>query len=243
MLFALIAAIVVALGDSITYGYGLPKPETQGYAAIYAHRLHATLVNLAVPGTQCDDVVNNQIPKVPRGARVVVLNCGANDIGGFALTPEGKPDGTMRTAPANDAELALAERTYARAVVLLRAKAPHATIYLINLRHWQRMTGLEAPQFARDVDTWNVMLRATGLAVIDISRDPRMYDAKYILPDLLHPNIEGNSAIASDFPTTWTQSASPLHSMRRSKPRSSPTAKRVQSRAKNPPSIGRRPKR
>ncbi len=215
MLSALTAAIVVALGDSITYGYGLPKPATQSYAAIYAHRTRATLVNLAVPGTQCDDVVNSQIPKVPRGASIVILNCGANDIGGFGLTPEGKPDGTMRTAPANNAELALAKRTCLHAIASIRAKAPNARIYLVDLRHWQRMTGPEAPQFAKDVDAWNAMLRATGLRVVDISSDRRMYDVRYILPDLLHPNVEGNEAIASDFPDTWTTpNASQAHSTR-----------------------------
>lgn len=199
MLVAAIASVVIALGDSIAYGYGLSDPATQSYAAIYAHRVHARLVNLAVPGAQCDDVVNNEIPKIPWGARFVILNCGANDIGGFGFSTDGKPDGTKRTAPANDAELALAERACVRALALIREREPRATIYLVNLRHWQRMTGAEDAQFSRDVDAWNAMLDATGLRVVDISGDPRMYERRYILPDLLHPNVDGNALIANAF--------------------------------------------
>ena len=61
------------------------------------------------------------------------------------------------------------------------------------------MTGVEAPQFAKDVNAWNAMLAATGLHVIDVSSDPRMYRADEFQADLLHPNAEGNAAIASDF--------------------------------------------
>ncbi len=191
--------LVVALGDSITFGYGLSSPTTQSYAARYTERIGGRLVNLAVPGSQCDAIANNQLREMPRGASIVILNCGSNDIGGFSFTPEGKPDGTKHTAPANDAELAEAEHAFARALASIRTNAPHAKIYLVNLRHWQRMSGPESPQFAKDVNAWNAMLTRTGLRVVDISSDPRMYLAAYILPDLLHPNVEGNAAIASDF--------------------------------------------
>src|SRR5271165_4517044 len=97
--------LVVALGASVASGYGLPSPSTQNYAARYTQRLHGRLVNLAVPGSQCDDVANNEIPQMPRGASIVILDCGANDIGGFGFTPEYKPDGTKWTPAANDAEL------------------------------------------------------------------------------------------------------------------------------------------
>jgi lysophospholipase L1-like esterase len=203
--------LIIALGDSITYGYGLPSPATQNYAARYVERIHGKLVNLAVPGVECDDVANNEIPRMPRGASVVILNCGVNDIGGFALTPENRPDGTKHTAPANDAELAAAKREFAHALALIRAREPGATIVLVNVRHWQRMSGGESPQFARDVNAWNTMLARTGLRVVDISSDARMYEPAFFQADILHPNVEGNAAIASDFPKLWTQNASPPH--------------------------------
>jgi lysophospholipase L1-like esterase len=203
--------LIVALGDSLTSGYGLPSPATQNYAALYARHVHGRLVNLAVPGSQCDDVANNEVPKMPPKASIVILNCGSNDIGGFGFTSEQKPDGTKRTAPANEAELAVSERAFARALVRIRANEPHAAIYLVNLRHWQRMTGSESRQFAKDVDAWNAMLSATRLQVIDIASDPRMYQPAYVLPDILHLSAEGNGAIASEFPRVWMQNASPPH--------------------------------
>jgi len=201
MFFVLAVAmpLVIALGDSMTCGYGLASPLTQSYAARYTRRIHGRLANLAVPGYQCEDVLDNEIPKMPRGASVVILNCGTNDIGGFSFTPEGKPDGSKRTAPANDAELAAAQQAFAKALALIRREEPAATIDLVNLRHWQRMTGPETPQFAKDVTVWNAMLAATNLHVIDLSVDPRMYRTRYLQADLLHANAEGNAAIASDF--------------------------------------------
>lgn len=226
MMALAVLTFVVALGDSLARGYGLPSPATQSYAAIFVRQVGGTLVNLATAGAQCEDVVDNEIPKMPRGASIVILHCGANDIGGFGFTAEGKPDGTKRTASANDAELVSAEHDFARAIALIRAKEPGATIYLVNLRHWQRMTGAESPQFAKDVDAWNAMLRKTGLPIVDIGEDPRMYESRYILPDLLHPNIEGNEAIASDILDVWTTpNASQAPSMRPSRRRSFRTAK------------------
>ncbi len=191
--------LVIALGDSITSGYGLASPATQSYAELYTRRIHGRLRNLAVPGYQCEDVLDNELPQMPRGAAVVILNCGANDIGGFSYTQQEKPDGSKRTAPANDAELAASEKAFEATLARIRQAEPAATIYLVNLRHWQRMTGAEAPQFARDVNAWNAMLMTTGLRVVDVSGDPRMYRARYLQADLLHPNAAGNAAIAGDF--------------------------------------------
>jgi lysophospholipase L1-like esterase len=233
--------LIVALGDSLTSGYGLPQPSTQSYAALYAQRMHGRLVNLAVPGSQCDDVANNEVPKMRPGAFVVILNCGANDVGGFGFTPEGKPDGTKRTAAANDAEVAAAEQSFARALASIRAREPKATIVLVNLRHWQRMTGSESRQFEKDVDAWNAMLSATHLHVIDIASDPRMYRRPYVLPDILHLSAEGNAAIASEFPI-WMQNDSRQPLTQPSKPHSFPIAKRVRLRAKSRPSTGPQPK-
>jgi lysophospholipase L1-like esterase len=199
MLAAPAPPLVVALGDSITYGYGLPSPSTQNYAALFARRIHARLVNLAVPGYQCEDVADNEIPRMPRGASIVILNCGTNDIGGFGFSGDGKPDGSKRTSAVNAIELAGAGKAFAHALALIHVRAPRAKIYLVSLRHWQRMTGAEAARFANDVNAWNAMLTATGLQIVDAGNDPRMYRSTYIQADFLHPNVAGNAAIASDF--------------------------------------------
>jgi lysophospholipase L1-like esterase len=192
--------LVVGLGDSITYGYGLRSPSTQNYAALYAGRIHGRLFNFAVPGEQCDGVLDRQVPQIPSDATIVIVNCGTNDIGGFGATPEGKPDGSRRTAPANAAELTAAIHDFTRMLGAIRKRAPHAKIYLVNLRHWQRASGNESEAFSRDVDTWNAMLAATGLPVIDISTDARLNTPAYVQTDLLHPNAAGNAEMARLFP-------------------------------------------
>jgi len=190
--------LVVSIGDSIAYGFGAPAPATQSYAARYARAVGARLLNLAVPGVSCADVAAVQVPKVPRDARLIIVNCGTNDVGGFGLLSSGLPNGRARVAPANDAQMVVAERGFTRMIAVLRRAAPRARIAVVNLRHWERMTGPEAPQFARDVDAWNAMLAATGLRVVDISADRRLYRSRYIERDLLHPNADGYLAIADD---------------------------------------------
>ena len=87
--------IVIALGDSITYGFGLSSPATQNYAKLYARRISGTLVDLAVPGYTCADVFHAEVPKMKPGASIVILNCGTNDVGGFGLSGS-LPDGSKR---------------------------------------------------------------------------------------------------------------------------------------------------
>jgi lysophospholipase L1-like esterase len=194
--------VVVSIGDSIAYGFGLPSPATQSYAARYARRIGARLLNLAVPGVTCADVAHDQVPKIPHGASIVIVNCGTNDIGGFGFMPSGLPDGTKRAPAATDARLAAVERGFAGMVAAVHRTAPRARIVLVNLRHWQRMTGTEAPQFRRDVRAWNAMLSATRLRGVDASNDPRLYRSAYVQPDLLHPNAAGHQAIANDLSRT-----------------------------------------
>jgi lysophospholipase L1-like esterase len=72
----------VALGDSITVGYGDPMPggTWRGWAAILADSIGADLHNLATSGAQTDDVAVRQLPRAldlrPDVAAVVV---GVND--------------------------------------------------------------------------------------------------------------------------------------------------------------------
>jgi lysophospholipase L1-like esterase len=187
------APLVVSLGDSIAYGYGLPSRTTQSYAALYAASIHGKFVNLGTPGIICQDVIDHQVPQMPARASIVILNCGTNDVGGFDFTPAK----ITRAPAATAAELADSQKSFARLVTKIRAKEPGATIYVVNLRHWQRIHGPEPAQFARDVDAWNAMLAATGLHVVDIDSDARMYDDANFLPDEIHPNASGSKIIAT----------------------------------------------
>jgi lysophospholipase L1-like esterase len=187
--------LVVALGDSITYGYGLASRTTQNYAALYAASVGGRVVDLGQPGFACADVLKDEVPHMPSGAAVVIVNCGINDVGGFDFTPAR----VTRFPAVSDTELASSEKSFAALLVRVRAKEPHATLYLVNLRHWQRIDGPEPHQFAKDVDAWNAMLTATHLHVVDICDDARMYDRANFRSDEIHPNVRGSEAIASDF--------------------------------------------
>jgi lysophospholipase L1-like esterase len=199
------APIVVSLGDSIAYGFGVPSRATQSYAALYAASIGGTLVNLGERGTICQDVIDHQVARLPSSAAIVILNCGTNDVGGFDFAP---PDNVTPAAAASPAELEASQKSFTRLVKLLRAKAPGATIYLVNLRHWQRIRGPEPTQVARNVDVWNAMLAATGLRVIDLAGDVRMYDPANFLSDEIHPNVAGNKIIAGKLEATPARPAS-----------------------------------
>lgn len=188
--------LVLALGDSITYGYGLKSPGSENYAALYAASIGGRLADLASPGYTCEDVLNQEVPHMPSGAAVVIINCGTNDVGGFDFTPPAK----VTQAPASSKlELAKAEKAFSQILARVRKKEPAATIYLVNLRHWQRISATETPQVTQRINAWNAMLVATHERIIDVSSDPRMYDRKYFQRDELHPNAAGHEIIMSLF--------------------------------------------
>jgi lysophospholipase L1-like esterase len=190
--------VVVALGDSITYGWDLPDRQAQVYVAKYARHIGGKLVNLATPGVACSDIAHDQVPKMPPHASIVILNCGTNDIGGFKL-PGGLPNGHERTAPATQTELRAGWKSYQSILSTIHRQEPQARVILLTVRDWQRMTGPPDPRFSADVNAWNTMIRSsTHASVVDIEKDSRMYQPKYIQEDLIHPNAAGNEAIAED---------------------------------------------
>lgn len=189
--------LLIALGDSITYGWALPDPATQNYAVLYARRIGDKLVNLAVPGYTCAQV-RERLPRMPPGASTVILNCGTNDIGGFGAKNGGLPNGHHRIAPATQRELFAAEKDFTDILSTVRKRETGARIVVLTVRHWQRMTGPEDDRFSKDVTTWNAMIKKSGAKVVDVAADPRMYQAGYVQEDLIHPNVAGNKAIAND---------------------------------------------
>jgi lysophospholipase L1-like esterase len=188
--------LVLALGDSITYGYGLQSPGSENYAALYAASIGGRIDDLASPGYTCEDVLKQEVPHMQSGAAVVIINCGTNDVGGFDFTPPAK---VTQAPAATESEFAAAERAFAQILAQVRKKEPAATIYLVNLRHWQRISATETPQVAQRIDEWNAMLLATHERVVDVSNDPRMYERRYLQHDGLHPNAAGHKIIMSLF--------------------------------------------
>lgn len=191
-------SLIVAFGDSITYGWRLPHSATQNYAAQYARLIGGKLVDLAVSGYTCADVARRKLRKMPPGATTVIVYCGTNDIGGFGPFAGSLPNGHYRVAPATRTQLLAAEKAFKNIISTIRQKEPNAQIVALTVRRWQRMTGPEDPRFARDVTAWNAMIRTQHVRVVDIAADPRMYQVAYIQEDLIHPNLAGSTAIADD---------------------------------------------
>ena len=73
----------VAIGDSITTGYGL-SPENPGFAEIIATQTGYTLKNYAKNGATSDDVLallkSGEIDEDIKSAKLITLTCGGNDM-------------------------------------------------------------------------------------------------------------------------------------------------------------------
>lgn len=73
----------IALGDSITTGYGL-SPENPGFAEIIATQTGYTLKNYAKNGATSDDVLallkSGEIDEDIKSAKLITLTCGGNDM-------------------------------------------------------------------------------------------------------------------------------------------------------------------
>lgn len=77
-------SVYVALGDSITTGYGLQNPNEEAFASIIATEKNYTLCNLAVSGSTSSDLFNlissGAADDSIKKAQVITITCGGNDI-------------------------------------------------------------------------------------------------------------------------------------------------------------------
>lgn len=71
-------AKVVALGDSLTFGYGADK--TQSYPAILAQKTGWNVINMGVNGDTTTDVLNRLDKVVALSPKLVLLGIGGNDV-------------------------------------------------------------------------------------------------------------------------------------------------------------------
>jgi acyl-CoA thioesterase-1 len=74
---------IVALGDSLTAGYGLPDKDgfvSQLQAALTANGLAATVQNAGVSGDTASDGLARLDWSVPQGTDAVIVELGANDM-------------------------------------------------------------------------------------------------------------------------------------------------------------------
>lgn len=77
------APVYVALGDSISTGYGLESPSTEGFASLVANGGYS-LTNLAVNGNTANGILaqlaTDEIKAVVSNAELITITCGGNDL-------------------------------------------------------------------------------------------------------------------------------------------------------------------
>lgn len=114
----------VALGDSISSGYGLEDPETQAFPALLAAEDEAELTNLAVAGTTSSGLLTmldeEAVVEAVRNADVITITIGGNDLMdalyAYLAEPTGRTTDEMRTLLSGEGG-ALSLLTLARLVV------------------------------------------------------------------------------------------------------------------------------
>ena len=192
------APIVAAVGDSITYGYGLASPRTQSYPYVVGRKLHALrVVDLGVPGTDAAYAIAREVPKIPQDATVVLIFEGTNE-----MWPVIDPRQRDAGSPAFDVHA----HTFERLIEAVRRRAPHAHVVLINQRNYgyngqQFFKGESLTAEARFSLAWDAVVNGYAAepssAVVDLRCDPQMYDAS-LFTDGIHPTAQGHARIASD---------------------------------------------
>jgi lysophospholipase L1-like esterase len=172
---AVSGGLYVAIGDSITFGYGLNAPGRDAFPYFVAQRLGLRVLDLGIPGVDARGALALQTPRVPRTATIVTIFVGTNDADRIRR-------GTFR-----DAEF---RTTYRNLIAAAHAAAPFAQIYLLT------------PETIM-ADRWGVtdFIRSQANAsarLIDLDRDRRLHLRANYQPDFIHPNVAGQRQIASD---------------------------------------------
>jgi len=167
--------LYVAIGDSITFGYGLGAPGRDAFPYLVAQRLGVPVLDLGIPGVDSRGALEFEAPRVPRSATIITIFVGTNDAD------------RIRRGTFTDAQF---RSTYQKLIVAAHAAAPSAQIYLLT------------PSTAM-AEGWGVtdFIRSQANAsarLIDLDRDRRLHLRANYQPDFIHPNIAGQRRIAGD---------------------------------------------
>ena len=180
LLFAVVAPAaaktqkLVALGDSLTAGYGLPAgkafPE-QLEAALKAKGIDVAVINAGVSGDTAADGLARYDWAVPPEADALIVELGANDM--------------LRGLPPDDTKATLA-------AILDRAKAAHLPTLLVGMR--------AAPNLGADYDRafdgiYPALAGQYGVAFYPFFLEGVAGDPKLNQPDGLHPTAAGAAEV------------------------------------------------
>jgi len=161
---------VVALGDSLTAGYGLPPGEAFAdvlQRALKARGWDVEVANAGVSGETAADGLARYDWSVPAGTDALIVEFGANDM--------------LRGMDPGVAEAALAQ-------ILARARAAHIATLLTGMR--------AAPNYGADYQQrfdaiYPDLAKTYGVALYPFFLDAVADDPKLSQKDGLHPTREG----------------------------------------------------
>jgi acyl-CoA thioesterase-1 len=172
---------VVALGDSLTAGYGLPPGQAFPDAlqrALRARGWEVEVVNAGVSGDTAADGLARFDWSVPEGADALIVELGANDmLRGF--------------------DPASTERTLAQ--ILEKARAAHVAVLLAGMR---AAPNLGADYQRRFDAIYPALAKRFGAALYPFFLDGVAGDPKLVQKDGEHPTREGvEKIVAAILPT------------------------------------------
>ena len=165
---------IVALGDSLTAGLGLPTKDIfvpQLQAALAADGVAAEIANAGVSGDTAADGLARLDWSVPQGTDAVILELGANDML-RGLKPQ-------VTRDALDA-------------ILQRLAARHIAVLLCGMRAAPNLGAAYGAEFAR---IFPELAAKYGVPLYPFFLDGVAADRKLLQPDGMHPNAAGVGVI------------------------------------------------
>lgn len=161
---------LVALGDSLTAGLGLPPGKAfpdQLQAALHAKGWDVKVINAGVSGDTAADGLARYDWSVPRDADALIVELGAND-----MLRGMKPEATKVTL----------------AAILNKAGAAHLPTLLTGMRAAPNLGGEYASQFS---PIYAALAKSYDVLLYPFFLDGVAGDPKLNQPDGLHPNAQG----------------------------------------------------
>jgi len=167
---------IVALGDSLTAGFGLPADATfpaRLAAALEAKGIAATVANAGVSGDTASGGLARLDWSVPDGTEAVILELGAND--------------ALRGIDPNVTRTALE-------AVLNKLQIRHIPVLVAGMRAPRNL----GPDYVRTFDAIYPTLASTHVVVFyPFFLDGVAADPKFTQDDGLHPNAAGVDVIVA----------------------------------------------
>ena len=219
------ASDAVGVGASVPCLPFVECPNGTGYVPVLARRLAETrqvqTTNLGIPAavlspeiqalglslgrTVPANLVDGTVPFVPRDTTLVTVFAGGNDTNAVGAAVE---QGAGGSDPRGfiDAQVRVFAQGLDQLVRGVRDRAPSARILILNLPNMAvlpyangysllRRQGLQRISLGFTRDAINP-LNSPNVTVVDLSCDPRAYDAGNYSSDGFHPNDQGYAFIA-----------------------------------------------